>query len=144
LVTILYSVPGENSEVKYGAGTSSGSKVEDTASFKQGLVVEVEAEVIKVTGGYDVTSKDGHSIEVKKDQSTTLFVGGTGTTINHDHDKFYLWTNPEIDIVETGPNSIKQTVKTRDGKDWAIVDVTAAELQNPSLLPQWKKLPWPN
>jgi hypothetical protein len=41
LITIMYAPPGNQSEVKYGSGSSIGSKFETKQSFKKGLVGNV-------------------------------------------------------------------------------------------------------
>lgn len=143
LLTILYAMPGEDSEAKYGAGSEVGSKSEDTKSFKKGITAEVETNFFDIKSGYASTTKDGTSFEIKQENISTLVVDGVpnvNNTIVHDEDMFYLWTNPEIDITQVSPTAILQSIAPHGSDQMTIVPVTARELKNPTLMPGWKSL----
>jgi hypothetical protein len=142
LITILYSVPGEMSEVKYSAGASLGSKTETSKAFKAGITAEVETNISDITAGYSATSEDGHSIEVKKEDTTILLVDGVAdpqNAVNHDNDVFYIWVNPQVSITQVGPEAVTEQLGI-NGSSMQIVSVTAGELKDPTrITAAWKQ-----
>lgn len=104
------------------------------------MKVEVETNVSDTTLGYSGKSTDGTSFEVKKETTQEFDVHGAPNSdaVLHDNDRFYLWVNAEIDLSLDSSNNVTQNVHTINGEPIQVVDVSAKELKNRSLLPQYK------
>jgi hypothetical protein len=139
LITILYPPPGTDSEVKYGAGSTTGSRCESTSSFKTGFKVSVETTFVNASSSWEGGSKDGTSLEVKKETTNTQNMKNIADSIDHGKDTFLLWMNPQADVTQTGDKSFSLSWHTSDGKPIAPVPVTVEELQGRAPLPEWKQ-----
>lgn len=140
VVTLIYAPPGNGSEVKYGQGSSIGSRQEITQTTKNGSVVQLTSTAVDVEAKFTLGAKSGHATEVKKENSTTLSLQANPDFDfpSHGKDKFYIWVNPEVVITDNQQSTPTQEVRPIDGQNMQIVDVTAEELQNPLLLPAYK------
>jgi hypothetical protein len=139
LNTILYAPPGKGSEVAYGSGSTAGSKTDSQSSFKQGIALSATAGPVDISSKWQTGSISGSSIEIKQEQSNTLSLQSQADALDHGKDVFVLWMNPEIHIQGDSPTSLHYSLEVPAGQTMNIVTVTAEELQNPSLMSDWRK-----
>jgi hypothetical protein len=144
LVTILYVPPGNDSEVKYGAGSTTGTKSEMTSSFKAGTKIEFETRFGAGVSGSASTEfglKGGHTFEVKKEVTSTLNLKSSSDFMNHAKDTFYLWMNPQVDVTQTAVDSFSLSWHTRDGdQQMLVVPVNVEELLGRAPIPDFKRV----
>jgi hypothetical protein len=139
VVGILYAPPGNASEVTYGQGSSVGSKLEITNSFKGGVQASAEVKAFggaEVTVGYQFGGKTGNSWEVTKSQSKTISLASQIDTIDHTKDEFFVWANPELEVTTTD-TTVKSTLSAKN--TMVIVPLTGREVLDPSQIPAYKK-----
>ena len=147
VLALLYAPPGTSggsqSSVNYASGSSMGSSVSISDTFKEEnkLNVTVEAGVSSVVGDFSgsTSSTDESTLELKKSENTEINVLGPNQDgIDHDEDQFLLWLNPEVSVViYTGGHGNDKTVwslGTSSGSaDLQLVKV--AWLKDPSKMP---------
>jgi len=139
LITILYAPPGNLSEASYASGSSTGAKSEITTTNAGGFSIQESSTFIDIGFGFQIGSKDGHSLETKKETTQTLSLQSQADALNHLKDMFYIWTNPQVDLQQTAGNSATVSLRARDGEAVTIVNLTAEELQDPTKIPSTKK-----
>lgn len=112
ILTVIYAPPGTNggkssSSVNYSSGSTAGSTVSASDSFKQGNSVTATAEggflgnggSVEASFGVTQSSSNGSSLEIKKSATSEINdVGPAADGINHDHDLIYLWLNPAFQL----------------------------------------------
>jgi hypothetical protein len=112
VLTVVYAPPGTNgghstSSVSYGSGSTTGTTVSSSDSFKQGLSVTVTAEGGflgsggQAEGNFGVTTNASNSQTLNISKSVTSEIADPGPSvdgIDHDHDLIYLWLNPSIQL----------------------------------------------
>ncbi|HEU0120445.1 MAG TPA: hypothetical protein VFQ91_07970 [Bryobacteraceae bacterium] len=146
VLTVIYSPPGtkgggSDSSVSYGQGSSSGTTVSSSNSFKKGTKVSVEVSggILGNGGGaggsfgISRSTTNSSELEVKKSAQTEITVKGPGIDgLDHDRDQIWLWLNPRLSITAT-PTATKWTVA--GGQTADIQFVFVGHLKNPSLMP---------
>lgn len=120
ILTIVYAPPGtsgghSSSLVEYGDGSSTGTIVSTSSSFKTGTKVSASVSggtplasaTIGASFGVDADSTNGTKMQVDKSSTTIIRDSGPSLDgIDHDHDIIYLLLNPEIDVSFSGKNNI--------------------------------------
>jgi hypothetical protein len=105
-----------------------------------------------VTFGVSAASGDSHSFQVTYSQGNGSQLASVSQDIDHSQDQFFLWLNPQITLSSTptggnpggtSSNAASFSVGTVNGQPMDIVNVNAAGLQNPSLIPLAILLPQP-
>jgi hypothetical protein len=139
LLTILYAPPGNQSEAIYASGSSVGSRSEVTTTNQGGFQLQATSSFVEVDFGFQIGSKDGHSLETKKETTHTLSLQSQIDQITHHKDMFYIWTNPELDFQQTAKNAATISLKARENQSITIVNLTAEELQDPTKIPAAKQ-----
>jgi len=149
ILTIIYAPPGTATttgsspnvnSVSYLTGSSTGTTVTNTHSFKDGTDISIEVQpfsVLKVGGDFNVshTTTNSTSIQITKSQSTQIQVPGPNKDgIDHDYDRFYLWLNPIAEFVIDSTNKITWQLGY-DGPAMIIQYVTVGWLKDPSTMP---------
>lgn len=150
ILTVIYAPPGtkgggKSSSVTYGSGSTTGSTVSVTKSFKQNYSISVSQEVgFLGTGGgvegsfsYGRNSSDKTSLDIKKTVSTEISASGPSIDgIDHDRDRIWLWLNPSIKLSLT-TNSAQWTLdKSHPASQPAILQyVYIGWLKKPSDMP---------
>jgi len=148
VLTVVYAPPGTNggktsSSVDYGSGSSTGTSTSISSSFKDGIDVSVSAGfdigIVSLGANADFnasrTTTDSSSVDIKKSASYDIKVPGPGADgINHDHDLFYLWLNPLLNITIDPKNNIGWSLGV-DGPTMLIQYVYAGWLKNPETMP---------
>jgi hypothetical protein len=140
VLTVVYAPPGtkggnSKSLVDYGSGSGTGTTTSTSKSFKAGVDVSVKitAPIVSETSDFTFSDSktDTSSIDIKKNQSFDLKVGGPGADgINHDEDQFVLWLNPMLNV-SIDPLGNVQWEPAIDGT-MLIQYVSVAELKNPA------------
>jgi hypothetical protein len=145
ILTVVYAPPGttgghSTSSVTYGSGSSMGTKMTASNSFKQGVGVTAEVEGgeagsfadTKFTFGFAQTKNEGDAIEIKKNSSSEINVNGPASDgIDHDHDMIYLWLSPVIDLALT-PTAVSWNFATDANIPAGIIFVYVGWLKDPS------------
>jgi hypothetical protein len=148
VLLLLYAPPGTNggkstSTVDYGASSTAGTTTSNSSSFKAGvdISVQVSGSIGPVSLGatadftYSHTTTNTNSIQVSKSTSNDIKCAGPGEDgINHDHDLFYLWLNPMMNVAIDPQNNISWQLGTH-GPTMMIQYVYVSWLKNPSSMP---------
>jgi hypothetical protein len=146
ILTVIYAPPGTQgggsaSSVTYGSGSTAGSTVSASHTFKQGYAVSVLAKggvlskaEIGVSFGYSRSSSDSEELEIKKTTSTVIRQNGPAVDgIDHDRDLIWLWLCPIVQLSLT-PTAAEWTVD--DSQIAKIQYVYVGWLKEPSAMPQ--------
>ena len=146
VLTVVYAPPGTNggkssSQVDYGTGSTMGTKTTTSHSFKkEGSVTAtcgVKVGPVGVDASFTVSKSvaeiDTASLEIKKSVNYDIKVSGPAKDgIDHDHDLFYLWLNPLLDVTIDSQNNVSWSLAA-DGPTMDIQYVYAGWLKNPDL-----------
>jgi hypothetical protein len=154
ILAVLYTPPGDASSNGFANTNSTGVSSTIGTNFSSG-----DTETFSASGGLLGQGSLGVSFGVSTSTGDTqafqvTYSNGNGTqllsnqqNIDHTQDQFYLWLNPQVTVNSTfNPPNLGLTtsstaatygVTTQDGvgSDMDIVNVNAAGLQNPSLIP---------
>jgi len=139
LLTIMYTPPGNQSEVKYASGSSIGSHIETLHTFKAGLAIHAETNFSQTDFEALQGTANGSALELKKEQGKIFSLNSQTDTVTADNDYFYMWVNPEVQIVQTDPNSLTTVYTTPNGAPMIVVPVPAGWLRDPSKMPAYMK-----
>jgi len=130
VLTVIYAPPGTNggnsaSSVTYAEGSTAGSTVSASDSFKQEYKISAGAEMN--LDGFDTTaeasigtsgsSTNSQSTEITFAKTTEINLPGPSVDdIDHDHDKIYLLLSPTIQMTfyQTAPGQISRV-------DWKLI-----------------------
>ena len=146
ILAVIYAPPGtqgggSKSSVAYGSGSTTGSTVSSSSSFKQNYSVSVSAEAgflgnggeVGASFSYGRNSSNSQSLEIKKTSTHEISVTGPSTDgIDHDRDLIYLWLNPKINLRFTATQAVWGLGNN------SLVDIQyvyVGWLKNPSLIP---------
>lgn len=112
VLAIVYMPPGTKggdteSKVTYKAGSSTGSSVSASGTFKNGVEVTASVKNGPVTVGAGFTADnaktDSEKMEVEKNKSTTLEAVAPSTDgIDRSRDLIYFLINPELSVTIHG------------------------------------------
>ena len=140
ILSVIYAPPGTkggdiSSSVKYGRGSTTGTTVSSSSSFKNSNSVSVSTDLGVVQGleasyEYSRNTSKSNSLDIKKSASKVIDMPGPSVDgIDHDRDQIWLWLNPTLKLTLT-PTSVSWTVdNTRNA---VIMFVFAGDLRNPS------------
>lgn len=149
VVALVYAPPGTNggkasSYVDYATASSTGTTTSTTHSFKDSVDVTFSLDVkvgklLKLGAGGEFTASntttDTDTVDIKKTATSTIHVvGPSADGIDHDHDMFYLWLNPLIELTLDPENNVQWSLGV-DGPTMDLQYVYVAWLKNPSLMP---------
>ncbi len=148
VLTLLYAPPGTNggkstSSVDYGAGSTTGTTTSTDSSYKSGVGVSATAGLdvgvaqLGATADFNTstTTTDSSSIEIKKSTTLDIKCQGPGTDgISHDHDIFYLWLNPQLNVAIDPQDNINWQLGV-NGPTMNIQYVYVSWLKNPASMP---------
>ena len=140
ILSVIYAPPGTHggdisSSVKYGSGSTTGTTVSSSSSFKDSNSVTVSTDIGVVQGlqasyEYSRNSSKSSSLDIKKSTSREINMSGPSVDgIDHDRDEIWLWLNPTLKLTLT-PTSVFWTVDNTRNAD--IMFVFAGDLRNPS------------
>lgn len=147
ILSVIYAPPGTkggdiSSSVKYGSGSTTGTTVSSSSSFKNNHSVTVSTgvnifEVVKIGGelSYEYTrnKSSNRSLDIRKSASKEINMPGPSVDgIDHDRDQIWLWLNPTVKLTLT-PTSASWAL---DSKREAVIQfVFAGHLKDPSKMP---------
>jgi hypothetical protein len=149
IVSILYSPPGNASTNGYSNAVSAG----DTTSIGQTFAESQMAQVTFTGGlspnqvtfgvifGFGSSTGTSDSFQTTYQGVTQTQLGSTRQPIDHTQDQFYLWLNPAVTVKQTSANAVSYSLGTVNGQPMDIINVNAAGLQNPALIPLAVLLP---
>lgn len=137
VLSVIYSPPGAMSSVSYGAGSTAGTKVEAKGVTSGTLSLEFEVTGVELDAEAKIGNINGSSAEIKKTTTytytqTASSSRGTDELVSGD-DVFKLWLNPKIDVSVLDANHAGLAL-SYNGDAAVIVDVSAAELRDPTLM----------
>jgi hypothetical protein len=146
ILMVIYAPPGtdggrSSSSVTYGSGSTTGSTVSASRSFKQSGSVSVTASAgilgaktqVGMSFGYGTSTTNNQSLDIKKSGSTEITVVGPGVDgVDHDRDQIWLWLNPVLNLSLT-PTSAAW--KLEDNPQADIQFVFVGHLKDPSKMP---------
>lgn len=145
VISVIYAPPGtqgggSRSSVAYGSGSSAGTSVKSSGSFKQNYKVTASASggvlasvELGASFAYGRNSADASELEIKKSESTEIGVPGPSVDgIDHERDQIWLWLTPKVSVTVT-PTEAAWTLQ--DGQRADIQFVFVGHLKNPSLMP---------
>jgi hypothetical protein len=159
IYALVYAVPGctstssakcqQTGSVQYGQGSSNGTQVSTSSSFKAGTSVTA-TEGAEATGsasetaGFSATTTSSQSETITKQKNNVLAISGNGDGVDHGQDYFVILTNPEIDLQTLGPTSVGWTMGYKGPiphfVNLSVQDLSAPEKMNPSKLSELKAL----
>lgn len=117
VLTVVYAPPGctsttalkcaGTSSVDYGAGSTTGTKVSASQSFKIDDTVTVSAGVANVDSvsastGFSWTDSSSSTQTVSKSTSYDLKVNGNQDGVDHDYDQIVVLLNPDVAVRAAG------------------------------------------
>jgi hypothetical protein len=145
VTNLFYSPPGKGSEAAYTDGSTAGSTVDVSKSFKQGTELGASGNIVgngvEVSVGIKGGIKSGSSFEIKKETTSGVTVQSNTDGVDHSKDVFFVWTNVQVDMDERTDNVVTVGLGASGNlvPPFDIVSLTVAELRNPSLIPQSKQ-----
>lgn len=143
LLTILYAPPGSASaknlsKVVYGSGSTTGTTISTSSSFKDGVTVSPTLNLPYVDLGGEFTASqtgtDSSSVEIDKSVTwDTTVPGPPEDGIDHGYDQFWLWLKPPLNVTIDYQYNVSWEIAAA-GQQIIIVYVQASELQDPSTM----------
>jgi hypothetical protein len=159
IYALVYAVPGCTSTatakcqtaglVQYGQGSSNGTEVSASSSFKAGTSVTATegpptGDNASESFGVSTTTSSSQSQTVTKSKNNTLAISGNGDGIDHGQDYFVVLTNPEINLQTLGPTKIGWTMGYNGPiphfVNLSVQDLRSPEKMNPGKLAELKAL----
>ncbi len=119
VLTVVYAPPGctsttalkcgATSSVDYGTGSTTGTKVSASQSFKADNTVTVSTGVANVDGGsasagFSWTNSGSNTETVSKSAGYDLKVIGNQDGVDHDYDQIVVLLNPDVAVRAAGNN----------------------------------------
>lgn len=148
ILSIIYSPPGDRSSNGFANTTSTGSTTSVGQNFAFGKSVTYSAGggllgtgSLGVTFGVSAASGDSTSFSVTYQNGNGSQLLSVSQPIDHSQDQFFLWLNPQVSFSSNSTSGTNYSVGTVNNQPMDIVNVNAAGLQNPSLIPLSVLLP---
>lgn len=132
VLALIYAPPGNQSQLVYADGSSTGTKTEFNNTNSQGFELQVETNFARVDFEAGVTHHNGSTSEITKTKSYVLTVTSQTDDLNHNRDQFYVWLNPQIDVSQTSYSAAHLTLGSQTGQNPIVVRLSAADLKNPA------------
>jgi hypothetical protein len=159
IYALVYAVPGCTStsnakcqltgSVQYGQGSSNGTQVSTSSSFKAGTSVTA-TEGAEATGsasqtaGFSATTSSSQSETITKGKNNVLSISGNGDGIDHGQDYFVVLTNPAVNLQTLGPTNVGWTLGYKGPiphfVNLSVQDLVAPDKMNPGKLSELKSL----
>lgn len=112
VLTVIYAPPGADggsgkSSVVYGAGSTTGSTISSSQSFKTANTLSFQAGVglagngvtAGVSFGVSGSTTNNQSLELKKSANSMVSASGPAQDgIDHDYDEIWLLLNPAVNV----------------------------------------------
>jgi hypothetical protein len=152
ILSVVYAPPGNHSSNGFTNTTSTGATTSIGANFSQGTSTNYSASggllgesSFGVTFGVSTATGNTQAFQVTYQQGSGSQVESTEQAIDHTQDQFFLWINPVVplnstitgapDGYTTSATVASFSMGTPNGEPMDIVNVNAAGLMKPSLIP---------
>jgi hypothetical protein len=142
ILSIIYAPPGDHSSNGFANATSTGTTTTVGSNFAQGTSISLSATggligqgSFGVTFGVSAATGNSQAFSVTYQSGTGSQLLSTEQSVDHSQDQFFLWLNPEMSFTSGTSSSTTYSVGTVGNQQMDIVNVNAAGLQNPSLIP---------
>lgn len=146
ILTVIYAPPGtqgggSTSSVSYGSGSTAGTTVSASKSFKQEYKISVKSEAgflgtggsVGASFGYARNASNDKSLDITKTAATEINHAGPAVDgVDHDRDQIWLWLNPSIRLSLT-PAGVEWTLD--GGRPADIQYVYVGHLKDPAQMP---------
>ena len=104
LIGVIYAPPGNESSVSYSSSSTFGSTQDVSTAFGTGYSVGLTAVDVSTTTSDTQTTTTDQSFTITKSTGTSEGMQSVFDTVNHDQDKFFIWTNPTINYSQPYAN----------------------------------------
>lgn len=96
LIGVIYAPPGNKSSVTYQSNSTFGSTQDVAEAVGTGWSVGFTALAETTTTAETDTTTTDQSFTISKSQGVSVGTPSDEDVVDHDQDKFYIWTNPQI------------------------------------------------
>jgi hypothetical protein len=96
LIGVIYAPPGNLSSVSYQSNSTFGSTQDVGEAFGTGWSVGFTLGGVTTTTAETNTTTTDQSFTISKSQGVSVGMPSDEDVVDHDQDKFYIWTNPQI------------------------------------------------
>ena len=134
VLTLIYAPPGNQSQVTYGDGSTTGTKSDISISSEGNIELQIETSFLRTDIEFGGGTTSGSSFEIKKTNESILQATSQEDALDHGEDTFLVWTNPQLSMTLTSPTAGSFKIGPAQGADPIIVKLTANQLKNPSLI----------
>lgn len=148
VLSIIYSPPGNHSSNGFANTNSTGTTTTVGSNFAQGTTTTYSASggligqgSLGVTFGVSAATGSSQAFSVTYQSGNGSQLQSVSQPIDHSQDQFFLWLNPEMSFNSGTSTAATYSVGTVGNQPMDIVNVNAAGLQNPSLIPLSVLLP---
>ena len=157
ILSVLYTPPGDHSSNGFANTNSAGTSTSIGSNFAQGSSTTFSATggllgqgSLGVSFGVSAATGNSNAYQVTYSNGTGSQLESVAQDVDHTQDQFFLWLNPQITVtsvlsggrtVSSSTTAASYNVGTVGGQPMDIVNVNAAGLQNPSLIPLSVLLP---
>jgi hypothetical protein len=138
ILSIVYDAPGNQSTNGFTDSDSNGTMSTISKTFTEGTSFSFGI-FLPLGGTWTFGSASGTGNSQSFSETHT---SGHGSSIRslYDHvdhtlDHIYLLLNPQVTIVQTGPNSGTYNLSTINSEPMDVLDFSVEQLQNPSQIP---------
>ncbi len=143
VMDLLYAPPGNTSSAGFTNGTSQSTTTTIGSSFMSGVGQSYTASLgfggdrvsLGTSSGSSTTTSSSSAFQETVTTAVGSTLKSTENAIDHTQDQFWLLLNPEIAVVQSSATGIEYSISTINNEYADIVNVSVAELQNPSLIP---------
>jgi hypothetical protein len=143
LVSVTYVPPGKESDLKYGKGSTMGSRTEMTSTNEGGIIVQAGTTGVDLEGKWTKGFKNGTAMTWQKSQSTTVGLSGNGEddAPSHAKDVFNVWVNPVLVVTTNATTNqrIREEMKSAP-EGVTVLDFTAEQMADKSKVTDARKL----
>jgi hypothetical protein len=146
VLTVLYAPPGNASTVEFDQNNSEGTTCSASSSFGKGASLTFTAKGgilgtdndLSASFGINGTDQSTNSFQITATSTEGAQIKSVSDNVDHTQDQFFLLLNPWVTVTQTGFDNGTYTVGTKDGEPQDILNVSVAEMLNPTLIPAWK------
>src|SRR6185437_10003838 len=142
ILSILYTPPGDHSSNGFANTNSAGTTNTVGLNFAQGTSTTYSASggllgqgSLGVSFGVSAATGNAQAYSVTYESGDGSQLLAVSQPVDHSQDQFFLWLNPQITFKSGNNTSASYSVGTTNGQPMDIVNVNAAGLENPSLIP---------
>jgi len=140
VLTIISAKPGNISKDGFTAATAWGTKTQVISNHTKTNAAQLTTSIFSAQASWSVGSSDGFTTGTSQSAGRGFLEPNRYDTFTHLDDHFIIWTNPTMSMTSTAGTAGPYTVQFTDGgAGMHLIDLTLAELINPSLIPTSKQ-----